>query len=248
MHGESTGDVNRIYMENNLTHVFELIEQIIKLPVARLCFCSRINPDDVNSTYRYFTKPHPKYKLFKNKSLGAALIELDTFESRSGYLQKINKPSKSSAAYYARKARSRGYTVDEIDRNKFIDDIHEINISAEIRQGKRMNASYTEKRGYYEPKRNFKYYGVLDANGKLAAYCDVGFYGNFALLSRLLGHRDLLNDGVMYLMLAEIICRLIHEKSTNYVMYDTFFGAQPGLQLFKTKLGFRPYRVKYSLQ
>jgi hypothetical protein len=31
-------------------------------------------------------------------------------------------------------------------------------------------------------------------------------------------------------------------------MYDTFFGAQPGMQSFKKILGFRPYRVRYALQ
>jgi hypothetical protein len=34
----------------------------------------------------------------------------------------------------------------------------------------------------------------------------------------------------------------------RYVMYDTFFGAQSGLQQFKRVLGFQPYRVKYTLQ
>jgi hypothetical protein len=33
----------------------------------------------------------------------------------------------------------------------------------------------------------------------------------------------------------------------RYLMYDTFFGAQPGMRNFKTVLGFRPYRAKYSL-
>jgi hypothetical protein len=31
-------------------------------------------------------------------------------------------------------------------------------------------------------------------------------------------------------------------------MYDTFFGAQPGMRQFKTILGFKPYRAKYRLQ
>jgi hypothetical protein len=31
-------------------------------------------------------------------------------------------------------------------------------------------------------------------------------------------------------------------------MYDTYFGASPGLKAFKTMLGFQPYRAKYSIQ
>jgi hypothetical protein len=56
------------------------------------------------------------------------------------------------------------------------------------------------------------------------------------------------NDGIMHLLLSEAICRLIDGGKVRYVMYDTFFGAQPGLRNFKTILGFRPYRASYSLQ
>jgi hypothetical protein len=31
-------------------------------------------------------------------------------------------------------------------------------------------------------------------------------------------------------------------------MYDTFSGAQPGVQMFEKILGFRAYRAKCSLQ
>jgi hypothetical protein len=56
------------------------------------------------------------------------------------------------------------------------------------------------------------------------------------------------NDGIMLLLMVDIVSRLLEQKQVRYVMYDTFFGAQPGLQQFKRILGFQPYRVKYSLQ
>jgi len=78
------------------------------------------------------------------------------------------------------------------------------------------------------------------------AYGELGFYGNFASFTRVIGVRN--NDGVMHLMVTEIICQLIEGRNYQYLMYDTYFGASPGLKTFKKMLGFQPYRAKYSLQ
>ena len=236
--------MERFHMINKLSRLFDLLTQITKLPVARLCFYLDVNPDNVKPTYELFTKRHPRYKLFQNKSFGATLVDLASFDTREEYLEDIK--GHNYGARHARKAKSRGYFVVEIDRNNFIDDIHEINTSVEIRQGRPMDTSYLEKNSYYEPVRNFKYYGVLNSDGKLMAYCSLGFYGDFAAFDRLIGHRN--NDRIMHLMVTEIICRLIEDGTLNYAMYDTYFGAKPGLKMFKTMLGFKPYRVKYSIR
>ena len=62
----------------------------------------------------------------------------------------------------------------------------------------------------------------------------------------MLGVRN--NDGMMHLMITEIVSQMIESGNYSYLMYDTFFGASPGLQTFKKMLGFEPYRVRYSLQ
>lgn len=49
------------------------------LPVACVRFRSEAAPENIRSVYDYFTKPRPRYKVFKNKSRGAALIDLRTF-------------------------------------------------------------------------------------------------------------------------------------------------------------------------
>jgi len=232
-------------MMNSLSRLFDLFIQIVKLPVARLCFYLDLNPDEVKSAYKYHTKRHPRYKLFQNKSVGAALVDLTKFSTRKDYMDSIAGTSRQGA-HLAKKAKSRGYVLAEIDRNNFIDDIHAINTSIDVRQGRPMDAAYLEKQTYYEPIKNFKHYGVLNAEGKLMAYCSLGFYGNFAAFGRLIGYRN--NDGIMHLMLTEIIGQLIEDGRFKYVMYDTYFGATPGLKTFKTFLGFKPYRAKYSIQ
>jgi hypothetical protein len=136
--------------------------------------------------------------------------------------------------------------VTEIDRNDFIDDIHEIHTSTDIRQGRMMDKDYLEKKTDYRSAPNFKYYGALNADGKLMAYSELGFYGNFAAFSRVIGVRN--NDGAMHLLLTEIVCQLIEGRNCQFLMYDTYFGASAGLQTFKKMFGFQPYRAKYSIQ
>lgn len=195
--------------------------------------------------YNNFNKPH-RLLLFKHKTIGVCLIDLRKYKDFEDYYKSIN--GKNSAAYYSRKAGSRGYKFVEIDRNNHIEEIHNINVSANERQGKQMEESYLEKMDFYKDRTHYKYYGVLNKNNQLLAYCDTAFYGGFAQISRLLGHKEFLNDGIMYFMIVEII-KIIFEqyysKGCNHIMYDTYFGATDGLRMFKNKLAFRPYFVTW---
>lgn len=229
---------------STLSQKFATFTSIIRLPVAHLQFEAGIEPVNVVSTYRYYTKRHPKYKLIGHKCWGAALIDLQECNTRDKYFDRIK--GKNCGAWHARRARARGYVLAEIDRNGHVDAIHDINNSVGERQGRPMDAHYQEKKLSFDVLANFSYYGVFDAGGKLVAYATIGRYGNFSAFSQLMGYRN--NDGIMHLMVSEIVARLIDEGQVRYVMYDTFFGALPGLQQFKTVLGFQPYRARYSLQ
>ena len=228
---------------NRMLHLFRLGVELARLPVARLCFHLHLNPDQIRATYKNFTRPHPRYKVFRNKSMGIALVDLTQFENSAAYLESVRQ--RGHAGPQGRKARARGYQLREIDRNDYIDEIHMINTSSDIRQGRPMDSAYREKKQYYEPQPHFQCYGAFNAEGKLVAYCNVAFFGNFAATDQLLGYKN--GDGVMYLLLAEVICRLIDERKVDYFMYDTFLGAQPGLRDFKRRVGFRPYRIRYAL-
>jgi hypothetical protein len=228
---------------NILSQHLALIKTLCALPLARLHFDLRIEPAVVLSTYRYYTQRHPRYKIIQNKSWGAALVDLTRYGSREGYFERIN--FKNWGGHHARRARSRGFVVAEIDRNAHVDAIHDINVSQVLRQGRPMDAKYQEKQLAFEVLANFSYFGVLAPDGKLMAYATIGRYGNFSSFSQLIGYRN--NDGIMHLMVSEIIARLIDQGKVDYVMYDTFFGALPGMQQFKTVLGFQPYRARYSL-
>ena len=231
-------------MPSKVLQLFELGRAIARLPVARLEFRRELNPDDVAKMHRYFTKRHPRYLVFQNKSLGAALIDLSKFASQDAYMDTV-KGSNSAAALTA-KARKKGYRVVEIDRNDYIDHIDNINNSVGERQGRPMDASYREKVLHFSNEKNYIYLGVLNPDGDLVSYINLGLYGNFVAIDRVLGLRN--NDGIMHLLLTEAVTRLLKEGKVRYFMYDTCFGASPGLLKFKTMLGFTPYRAKFSIR
>jgi hypothetical protein len=228
---------------SSLVQAYDTVKHILRLPRAVLCFDSKLNASHIDATYRAFTKRHPKYLIIKNKTIGAALIDTDDFGYPENYVKAFMR--RSIAGRNAKRAKKRGYRFVQIDRNAFVDDIHRINTSLPYRQGRPMSASYQQRVNCFVDLENYRYYGILDKEGKLIAYCDVGLYGNFALLSRLLGYRN--NDGVMHLMIVEIVVALMREGAVRFVMYDMYFGASEGLRNFKTILGFKPYRVTYSI-
>ena len=217
--------------------------EIARLPVAGLHFYKRINPEKIKATHDDFTRLHPRYKVCRNKSLGMALLDLREFDCAADYLDSVKQ--KDYAGSHAKRAKARGYTLREIDRNNFVDDIHRINTSIEMRQGRPMDDAYLARKETYPEIENLSSYGVLNNAGELVAYCTVGMYGNFSATEQLLGYKN--NDGTMYLLVLEIICALIAERKVDYLMYDTFLGAKSGLQNFKQRLGFKPYRVRYSI-
>lgn len=226
---------------SKLGQLARLLRELCALPVAQLRFDLARFPEQ-RRMYELFTKRHPRYKLVRNKTLGIALVDLMRYRDAEDYLRAVR--FSGHAGPQRRKALAHGYTVREIDRNLHIDAIHAINISAPVRQGRPMDNGYRIKKLRYEQPPYTATFGVFDGRDTLVAYCVVGLYGNFAATDQLLGYKT--SHGIMYLLLAEIICRLIARRQFEFFMYDTFLGARPGLRDFKRRTGFRPYRAHYA--
>ncbi|MFT3750080.1 MAG: hypothetical protein QM768_17315 [Agriterribacter sp.] len=197
--------------------------------------------------YKYFTGMHPRYLIFKNKTIGLAIIDCSNYPDFPNYLKSVN--GKNSAAYYTRRCTKMGYTTKKINPNLFQEQILNINLSAETRQGKKMSDNYQIKLDY--PINEFHYYWGVFKEDELVSYCWIKKNGELRLMNRLLAHADHMSDGVMYKMLVDAIeYEFIQRKSQDdklYIMYDTFFGAGDGLKLFKRRLGFKAYKVKWTL-
>ena len=196
-----------------------------------------------NKFFPYFTKPHPRYFLFKNKTLGVALINLSDFKSPQEYTKSVN--GKNSAAYFSRKAIKLGYHFKSIIPNQFVEQIYLINTSASQRQGVEMEISYKEKKNDYPLDKYNNYFGVFKED-RLVAYLWLVQTGELVLVNRILGHAEHLDGGIMYLLLTSFTEHVITTiPKAKVIMYDTLFGASTGLKMFKNRCGFKPYKVNW---
>lgn len=214
-----------------------------RLPTARLHFHRHIAPRKIAALHALFTRPHARFPLIKNKTIGIALIDLSKFKSPADYLATVRK--KDHAGHQARVARRRGYTVRPIKRSEHVAEIHAIHLSSSARQGRPMDPSYQTLQTEFDDAPPLRCFGVFQRDGRLIGYCSFGIYGNFAATDMLLGIKN--KDGAMYLLLLEIVTFLIGQAGVDFFMYDTYLGAREGLQSFKRRIGFRPYRVSYAI-
>lgn len=197
--------------------------------------------------YKYFTKIHRKFIIIRRKTVAVALINLTEFSDYNDYQKTIK--GKNSADYFSRKALKRGYTFAKIDMNEYVDDIYAIHTSKKYRQGRKMDKGYLIKQESYPVIKNHEYFGIIKDN-HLVAYLGIAILNEVVIIFRILGHGDFLNDGIMYLLVNSTIGKIFEmneNKKIKYVMYDAFFGNLEGLCLFKKRLGFSPYKVKWLI-
>lgn len=225
---------------SKLHNIWKIVRQIRTLPKAKLSFYGA----DQRETYRYFTKPHPKYKIFKNKAVGACLLKKP--QSFEEYLAGKEKQNLRTAR---NKSIKNGYTFREISVKDHVDGILEINLSKNERQGHEMTRDYFDKEKIVSQAEGKQCFGVFDKEGQILAYCYLIEAGDFIIISRLLGHADYLKEGVMFFMIGECVKLWLETdrwKDVEYFFYDTWFGALKGLKKFKQDLGFVPCKVKYT--
>lgn len=221
-----------------------MLKQIKELPVCKISLSKHDN--EGAKLFALFNKRHPKMPLVRKKAVGVALVNTSDFENEEAYLKSVN--GKNSAAYFTRKAVRSGYEFKQFDANDYIDAIHDIHWSSEQRQGKRLSANYEQKITSYPTNYNHVYFGVFQED-KLVAYCWCVVSGELQLMSRIMGHSQHLNAGIMYMLVTRLIGEVIQSsKQVKYVMYDTMFGASDGIKMFKKRCGFSPFRVKWTLE
>jgi hypothetical protein len=207
-----------------------------------LCFDTRIDPDDILLNLPLLHRPHPRYRIIGNKTMGAALIDLERFAGPAAYLEAIQ--GKNHGGWHARRARARGYVCTRSNATT-IDAIHAINTALDLRQGRPMDQKYLRKGRATNASSTSTTTACWTRRASLVAYGNIARYGNFSAFSQLIGMRN--NDGIMHLLVADIVCACCNGAGAlRHVRH--FLRRQPGLQQFKRVLGFEPYRAKYSLQ
>ena len=150
----------------------------------------------------------------------------------------------------ADRCERRGYTFGPIDRHMFSDDIHAINTSADVRQGRPMSSGYFQRTDYgplpaYPCVRHaVRTYGVLGAQG-LVAYLWLYRAGQLALVSQILGHADHLDREVMWLLWQGMVDAESQVDQDGVIVYNRHDSGTDGLRWFKERVGLEETRVEW---
>ncbi len=201
--------------------------------------------EEAREIFRRFTSRHPRFRVTTYKRWGVALMRVpDTYDDYLSNCSRIVRRRRSHAE------RS-GYRYQIVSPNDYLDEIVEINRSAPTRQGHAMAEHYVNRKQVirtFEGRASI--HGILDASGVLRAYALVLDLGEAFAFSLLIGHAEALDDGVMYLLVSEVIRSCVDARQLNgtptWLMCDTLWGASKGLAAFKERLGFRPYTVAWA--
>ncbi len=144
-----------------------------------------------------------------------------------------------------RKAIRLGIKCVPIDKNKWLEEVYEINKSSLFRQGMIMSDSYRKfpKHTDYRKECDKHYWVFMGAflKGKLIAYTSLLPCGEILLVSQILGHASYLYTGVMNYILFSSITYM--EKTNKYLkvaQYDFWNSGTNGLRCFKKSMGFIP--------
>ena len=196
--------------------------------------------------YSAFTRRHQRLKVIQSKRWGVALLRLpQPFEAYFG------DPKRAHLRREFNRATRAGFAFAPLDPFARLHEVMEINRSAEARQGLPMHPDYLDEervRSYFTHAADV--YGVTDHAGILRGYLCIRICGDVACVERLLGHADILRQGVMWVLIVgairELVLRRESEGRPTWLMYDTYFGASEGLRQFKRWVGLEPYRVSWS--
>ncbi len=227
---------------NSLLFQLKKTIEVLRSPKVDL---DMFGDETIHSLYLDFSRPHPRFPFFAKKGPGAALIFLP--DEHGEYIKTM---AKELTARKCRKASKAGYSFRIFSGAEHYEDLLEINRSSRQRQGRDMDEHYINP----ESVRSFcdsheTLFGVFNSCGGLVAYADVPVTGDMFLFSTILGHASFMNDGIMYLLVSEVLRHFIEVRRERgfprCAMYDMFWGAKPGLYQFKKMLGFKPFRVTW---
>lgn len=226
----------------NLAHRWTMTREVLSGDSATVAMSGG---NDARRAYETYSGAHPRLRVVPYKRWGVALLPVP--ESEAAYLG-------GGSRQLLRNKRSRalrdGYSFRPFAAGERFEEIMEIHLSAPERQGQAILSSYTNEESVRRFSRSAgELWGVFDGGDRLRAYAHVPVYGDVGIFTRLLGHADHLLAGTMYLLVSECVLALARQREESgrpaWAMYDTFWGAKPGMAYFKRRLGFAPHRVEW---
>jgi hypothetical protein len=224
------------------------------LPALAICLeygdspaeeCKRL-PRDL---YARFTAPGKVYSGYGFLQVNVAILVLPDDIERDWW----GSPQAKWMRQKVRRATKLGYEFRPFEHDDHRDEIYAINTSLPTRQGGRMSEAYRTPPADEPPSTTWScprhrraYHGVFK-DGRLYAYANVVQCGEAMIFSRLLGHGEHLDDGIVNLLVYEAARHCRRESATRYAVYHLADNGTEGLQFFKRKMGFIGHRVQWEL-
>jgi hypothetical protein len=205
---------------------------------------SHSNIDAKRTNFNFSPNNEYKIPLTAYHSNPAMLSIPSTIDS---YMYDIGDKSRNMI----KKAIKLGYSYKKVIANNYIDDIINIRTSDTLRQGQAIPEYF-----YQRPDNILsfdsgcalhgeEFFGIFKDN-ELIAYSTIFLYGELAQVNHILGHKDHLQNGVMNLLVFEIINSFINSKpwikGINY-LYPGSNNIKKGTGLFKKSVGFREQTI-----
>lgn len=151
----------------------------------------------------------------------------------------------------ADRAYARGYVADVLPRERYADDLYEVNTSVSHRQGRPMTGGYLH-RTEFSPLPDYpcarhatRITGVWAPDGHVVAYLVMLRSGGLALVSQILGHAAHLDREVMWLLFEHALSREIAADRDGVVVYNRHDSGTDGLRWWKERAGFREMTVEW---
>lgn len=209
--------------------------------------------------------------------LAAAVLDLARFQSRDELLEatRVITSKKGRVPREVNKAERLGYYVKRFDQRLFVPDLYSIHTSADIRGGKPMRAAYqasieemggfpsqlleptprpcplhfSEHWGVFRPNPGHKQ-GQIVTDEELVGYVHLSWMGNHGRYSRIMGHTDHLQAGVMYLLHVAIVEDVLQHKDLGlrYLCYGGWHSRRRTgtLREWKRRALFEPKFLVYE--
>jgi len=170
-------------------------------------------------------------------------------ETHEKYLESIGDKARNMI----RKAQRQDYRYVKVDPDDHLDEVLAIRTSNPERQGKPIPDYYKVRpvRMIESPfNQGCKLHGEeffgLFKDGVLVAYITIFLYGELGQINHILGHTDHLQEGVMNLLVSEMVRELIQTRpwvrAINF-LYPHGSNSNSGIGLFKRAVGFMPERL-----
>jgi len=159
------------------------------------------------------------------------------------------KTSHRTARKRASNAERMGYRFTPVERERFSEDIYQINTSLDHRQGRPMTSAYRQRHDFSKlpdyrcEHHRINTYGVLTGE-RLVAYLWLYRAGDLALVSSILGHGDHLRGNIMYLLMQGTIEQELEQG--GFLVYNRHDSGTDGLRFYKERVGFTEESVRWT--